>query len=248
MISKSIKVLGAVLACTLASVSYAQAKEDVNIAILTTAAPFEYKINGELKGFEVDLLKKIAELEGLTINWSEMKFDGMIPALQAGQADVAAAGFFVTDARKQVIDYSEPHFSEGNILAVPFDSDIKELKDISGKQIVAKRGSAGFISAQKISQQYGATLKTLDDESSMYLQVQTRNSDGLVNDSAVLAYKLKLEGDHPTLRTVGEVIDKSDVAFAFSKGSPLAARFTNALHRMKASGDYQRIYSLYFTE
>lgn len=220
--------------------------QKITIGILTTGAPFTMKENGKYKGFEVDLIEWIAKSEHLEIVWNDLKFEAMIPALQAHQIDAAAASFFVTDARRKVVDFSTSYYAEGNVLAVPVNSEIKSLEDLKGKTIVAKKGAAGLISAQKIAEKHDATVRALDDEPAMYLDVQTANSAGVVHDSAILGYKISQDGANPTLRLIEPVIDTSDVALAFPKDSPLLAVFNDGLKKAQETGELARINKKYF--
>ena len=220
--------------------------KDITVGILTTGAPFTYKEGNDYKGFEVDLINAIAKQENLAVHWSDLKFEAMIPALQADQIDLAAASFFVREERKKVVDFSDSYFKEGNVLAVPVNSPIKSLQDLKNKVIVAKKGAAGMASAEKIAAQYGATIRGLDDEPNMYLEVKTGNADGVVHDSAILGYKIKLDGANPSLRLVGDVIDTADIALAFPKGSKLTAVFNAGIAKLRASGELDRLNDAYF--
>ncbi|SIO72367.1 amino acid ABC transporter substrate-binding protein, PAAT family [Burkholderia sp. GAS332] len=240
--------IAASLAATLGVPFPAFAAMPVTVAILTTAPPFEYKDGAELKGFEVDLLQAIAAKEDLKLQYVEMKFEGMIPALQSHQVDVAAAGFFTTNARKAVLDFSSPHYRQGNVLATSISSPIRSFTDLKGATILAKKGAASVPVADKLAVQYGAHVKVLNDEPSMYMDVATGQSQALVNDSAVIAYKIKIDGAHASLRQVGAVLEEQDVAFAFPKGSALTKKFNEGLQKIKQNGEYKTIYSRYFAQ
>jgi len=68
----------------------------------------------------------------------EREFDGSgygalkqtVADLNSGKCDVAAAGMTITDARKQVLDFSEPYFDATQALAVrmrgPSDEDERQ--------------------------------------------------------------------------------------------------------------------------
>src|SRR5699024_3118501 len=96
-------------------------KETAEIAVITDAPPFMYEEDGELTGFEVELVNAIAEKERFKIDWQKMEFDSMIPGLQANQLDGAIAGMLVTDERKEVVDYSDVYFEPGMSLIDPTD-------------------------------------------------------------------------------------------------------------------------------
>src|SRR5699024_9999707 len=169
-------------------------KETAEIAVIPDAPPFMYEEDGDLTGFEVELVNAIAEEEDLDIDWQKMEFDSMIPGLQANQLDGAIAGILVTDERKEVIDYSDVYFEQGMTLVVPPDSTIDSLEDVKDKTIVAKQGDAGLDAAKKIAEDYDAKeVKELDSQAAIYLELEKGDVDALVDDEAAIKFKIKEE-------------------------------------------------------
>ncbi|MEG0373046.1 MAG: transporter substrate-binding domain-containing protein, partial [Enterococcus sp.] len=146
-------------------------KKDVyTIASDSAFAPFEYQdSDGEYKGIDVDLMKRIAELQGFKLDFKFIGFSSAMQALESGQADGMIAGMTITDERKANYDFSDPYFQSGIQLAVAKDNkDIKAYKDLKGKTVGAKVGteSADFLEAHK--DEYGYTIKSFDAADQLY--------------------------------------------------------------------------------
>lgn len=62
----------------------------------------------EVVGFDVDVAKAIAAKVGLPLKIEDMKFDSLLPALDAGQVDMVLAGMTITPDRAQNVDFSDP--------------------------------------------------------------------------------------------------------------------------------------------
>src|SRR5690606_31051006 len=92
-----------------------------SVGIDTTYPPFEFEVDGEYTGIDIDLFTAIAENQGFDFEFKPMDFGGIIPAMQAGQLDVAIAGMSITDERKNIVDFSEPYFEAGISLVVAAD-------------------------------------------------------------------------------------------------------------------------------
>lgn len=60
-------------------------------------------------------------------------FDLFANAVQAGQADAVIAGMSITDARKEIFDFSDAYYSSNILLAVKNGSDIASYEDLKGK-------------------------------------------------------------------------------------------------------------------
>ena len=88
--------------------SSGEGKEKYTVGIDNTYPPFEFEVDGELTGIDIDIMTAIAENQGFEIEYDAMDFGGIIPAMQADQLDIAIAGMSITDERKKIVDFSEP--------------------------------------------------------------------------------------------------------------------------------------------
>ena len=84
----------------------------------TGAPPLVFVKNGELVGFDVEILKRFAAHIGRPIVWSDMNFSALIPSLVSRTQDIAMCGINITEERKQSIDFSEPYFTCTSILVI----------------------------------------------------------------------------------------------------------------------------------
>ena len=89
----------------------------------------------------MDLIK-LSPRPGFTIEITNPGFDAALNAVQSGQADGMIAGMSVTDARKETFDFSEPYYTANAILAVKESSTITSYKDLKGKTVGVKNGTA----------------------------------------------------------------------------------------------------------
>src|SRR5699024_12361429 len=69
----------------------------------------EEESEDQLTGYDVEVMKEIAERLGLDISFEIMGIDSMLPALQSGRIDLAANDIEVTDKRLEEFNFSEPY-------------------------------------------------------------------------------------------------------------------------------------------
>ena len=81
----------------------------VKVGINAEFKPFEYYEGDELKGFDVELMDLIGEKIGRKIEFVNMDFDALIPAVLSGRVDCAISAITVTEDRDKVIDYSREY-------------------------------------------------------------------------------------------------------------------------------------------
>jgi glutamine transport system substrate-binding protein len=216
-------------------------------AVINDYPPFEYKDNGKLTGFDVELINAIAKKENMQVEWKEMKFDGIIPALQAKQVDGAISAITINDQRKQVVDFANTYFKSGLSLVVKKDSSIQKLEDLKGKVIVAKQGTTGLNKARDLATTYGATVKVLQNDTDLYLNVESGNADATINDFPGAAFKIKVDGDKSKLRILGDKLTGEDYGIAITKGnSDLLTMINDGLKKLQDSGEFNLLYDKYF--
>ena len=219
------------------------------VGIDTTYPPFEFEENGEYKGIDIDLINAIAENQGFEIELSPMDFGGIIPAMQAGELDIAIAGMSITEERKKVVDFSEPYFDAGLTLVVQKDNkDIETPKDLKGKTVAVKKGTTGAQFASENAGKHGFKVVQFNDSPAMFQEVSNGNADALIEDYPVIAYAI--EQKDLGLKTVGERLNGDQYGIAVLKGEnqEVLTQINKGLAELKESGQYDEIIKKYLGE
>ncbi|MCV9996116.1 MULTISPECIES: amino acid ABC transporter substrate-binding protein/permease [Paeniglutamicibacter] len=214
----------------------------------TTFAPFEFRADGELTGIDMDLIRAIAEKEGFEVEIRSLGFNAALQALSSDQVDGVIAGMSITDERKNIYDFSEPYFESGIQMAIAKnDESIKGYEDLEGKTVVAKTGSEGETYAKSIADQYGFTVKSLDQSATMYESVKSGSAVAVFDDYPVLAYGV---AQNNGLTTVTDKVPGGSYGFAVDKGknAALLAAFNDGLAELQASGEYDQILDKYLAD
>lgn len=124
----------------------AKIKESGKLIMATNAAfpPFEYIANNEAAGVDVDIAKEIAKDLGVELQVDNMDFNGIIPAIQAGKADLGVAGMTVTDERKEQVDFSVEYVKSAQYVIIAKGSGVTvdSLKE-DGVIIGVQEGTTG---------------------------------------------------------------------------------------------------------
>ena len=220
-------------------------KSTYTIASDSSFAPFVFQdSNNKYTGIDMDLIKAIAKDQGFTIEITNPGFDAALNAVQSGQADGMIAGMSVTDARKETFDFSEPYYTANAILAVKESSTIASYKDLKGKTIGVKNGTASQTFLTKNQSKYDYKIKTFADASSMYDSLNSGSLDAVMDDEPVVKYSIS-QGQK--LKTPIKGTPIGDTAFAVKKGSnpELIQMFNNGLANIKKNGQYQKILDKY---
>ena len=168
-----------------ASAKATPVKSSYKIVMDSSFAPFEYQNDsGKYEGIDVDLIKAIAKQQGFNIEISNPGFDAALNAVQTGQADGVMAGMSITDARKEIFDFSDAYYTSNILLAVKKESSVKSYDDLSGKTVGAKNGTSSYTWLSEHAAQYGYTLRAFDEASTMYDSLNSGSIEALMDDEA----------------------------------------------------------------
>ncbi|NJM99079.1 MAG: basic amino acid ABC transporter substrate-binding protein [Phormidesmis sp. RL_2_1] len=206
--------------------------------------PFESITNeGEFEGFDIDLMRAIGEKAGKTIEFENLPFDSLIPALQGGSIDAAISGMTITEEREATVDFSDPYFKAGLAIAVEKgNTEIKTLDDLEGKKIAAQIGTTGADTANSVP---GATVSTFDSAPLALQELANGNVDAVVNDAPATLDAIAT-GNIPGVEVVGELLTEESYGIALPADSENVAAVNAALAELKTDGTYAEIYKKWF--
>ena len=211
----------------------------------STYPPFEFIVieNGQSvgAGFDVMLAQKIAEKLGVTLVTSEMAFDSLIPAIQAGTIDIAAS-MTPTDERKQAVDFSENYYETSNVFLVRKgeEGNFTSAESFDGKTIGAQVGTAQ--NDLVVNDMTNAQSLLLPKVTTLVQELKTGNIDAIcmekpTGDIYAAAYPDLVVADYVVADAAG------GVAFPAAKGQDDLIAFINeTIEELKASGELEKLY------
>ncbi|NCQ86034.1 MAG: ABC transporter permease subunit [Microcystis aeruginosa W13-18] len=240
-------LLGLVLAIGLSVIpAFSQTPPNpFRVATEATFPPFEFQQGGQLTGFDIDLMRAIGKEADLNIDFRNLPFDGIIPALQARTVEAAISGMTITAERAQAISFSRPYFRAGLAIAVREDNrTIKNFEDLKGKRIAVQIGTTGALEATKIP---GARVSQFDSAALALQELINGRVEAVVNDKPVTLYAIKQAGLRG-VKVVGDLLTEEFYGIALPKNSPYLQLINDALGRVIESGQYDAIFRQWFGE
>jgi polar amino acid transport system substrate-binding protein len=193
----------ALAALSFATAVPASAEQVVRVGSTPTGIPFTFldTKTQTIEGLMVDLIKEIGKDAGFTVQIEPMPFSALIAALNANKVDVIAAAMFITPARKEVVDFSDPIYTYGEGLVVP-KSDTKNYAgydEFKGEVVGAQVGTA-FVDALKKTGQF-SDVRAYDTIPDILRDVNAGRLKAGFADYPIVAYNLK-QGGFPEVRIV----------------------------------------------
>lgn len=214
-----------------------------------TFPPFEYtdEATGEIVGFDVDLIKAIAEAAGIQVEVQSLGFDGLIPALQAGNIDIVIAGMTVTEERAAAVDFGPTYWEAYLQIAVAADNEeIKSVEDLQGKTVGVQIGTTGALKAEELkSEGIVKEVKTYNTVDVVFLELMNGTVDAVINDRPVT--EIYMARNPGKVKLTGEPFEGEEYAYAVAKGNTELLNKLNAgLEEVKASGKFDELVMEYF--
>jgi polar amino acid transport system substrate-binding protein len=118
--------------------------EVIRVAVSPASPPNLYQEQGRTTGLDLEIFEGFCESRGCTLSITAYDWQGMLGAVVSRQAEVAFSGISITDARKEVMDFSEPYMENTWNLMSRIDRDIQieDLADLAQYTIGYPRGMA----------------------------------------------------------------------------------------------------------
>lgn len=227
--------------------------DDKTIVVLTNAGYPPYEMvdeNGDVYGFDIDVMNRAAEIAGYTVKWQDIDFDAIVDSLKTDKGDAAIAGMTPTADRAEQVDFSELYYSSEsmkNVVLVKKDSNIKTTEDIKGKNIGVQMGTVQEAVVYAIEDEYGLTFEKLKNYTDLVQELNNKVIDAMVVEKAT-AIELMEKNENLTYFTLEAGEDLAGNAIAFKKGSALKADFDKAITQMKESGELEKLVQKWFKD
>ena len=176
--------------------------------------------NQNIVGLDMDLIKAIGEDQGFEVKFENLSFDGLIPALKAGNIDIVAAGMNKDDPERQKeVDFSDSYYDSQLFVAVTVDNDsITSIDDLTpDMKVAAQTGTTGAEKVKELKEE-GKIKEAviLDGLDTVMMQLINGDVSAVINDKPVTEAYMKKQPDK--IKMVGDALDAESYGFAVSEG------------------------------
>ena len=215
-----------------------------------TFPPYEYMDeNNEVAGIDAEIAAAIADKLGMELEITDMAFESLIPALQAGTIDIVLAGMTVDPERAEQVNFTDTYATGVQVVIVPENSDIAPVEneegamevDLTGKTIGVQTGTTGDLYC---TDDYGQEfVKQFDNGPLAVAALMNGQVDCVVIDNEPAKnYVAANEG----LKILDTAFANEDYAAAIAKdNTELFEQVNTAIQELKADGTIQTIIEKY---
>ncbi|WP_139470713.1 transporter substrate-binding domain-containing protein [Campylobacter armoricus] len=209
----------------------------LKVGIEASYPPYEFIQDGKLSGFDVDIIEELSKRANFKIEFVNMSYDALIPALMGKKIDLIISSMGITPQRTQNVDFSISYFKDKNVYLKHKDSDFLQKDDLKSKNICVLLGSIQENAAKQI-----LNAKVVANESMLncFLSLDAKKTDAVVTDKASAMNFLK---QYPNINTFYEEDDGSKgfgIAFRKNEFKDLIFKVNQYLEEMKKDGTLEK--------
>ena len=202
-------------------------------------------------GLDMDLIKAIGEDQGFEVTFENLTFDGLVPALKAGNIDIIAAGMNKDDPERQKqVDFSDAYYESKLMVAVTEDNNtIKSVVDLTpDMKVAAQTGTTGATKTQELADEGKiAEAVILDGLDTAMMQLLNGDVQAVINDKPVTEAYMKKQPDK--IKMVGEPLNAENYGFAVQKGNTeLLEKINAGLANIKEDGTFDKLVDEWFNK
>ena len=191
----------------------------------TTFPPFEFTEGDKYVGFDVDLSEAIAK--NLVLKWNSNPWASMLWFQQFNLAISIWSQQVSTPEREKALDFSDVYFDQGGFITVvrKDNTTIHNMDELAGQTVGAQIGTIPVEMAQK---SLHTTVKQIDSNANIFLELKAGTIDGAIIDNAVAMYYLK-QGADQDLKLVGEPTKAEGTVLGVKKATKLYKKLLTKL-------------------
>ena len=228
--------------------------EVLRIGTSATREPFCFvDDNRNVTGHDGEFALRIARELNRPIQFVDMKFSALIPALQSGKIDMIVAGMTATEERAKSVNFTTSYFQNSQVMIVR-NSEIRHLEkptssqrtinDFKNKRIGVLLGSTHDTYA--LNNLKEATVFQYKTPPEIVLAVKTGKVDAAIYTTETLNEIFKKE---PNLELIGDTLFAVPVAMGFNKkNNKLKNEFNMFLEEIKQNGVYDDMINRWIIE
>lgn len=196
-------------------------------------------------GFDVELMQGVAREAGFSkVEFVDMEFNKLLPALKDKQVDAVISCLTVTDERKGMADFTQPYLVSANVAVGLSDTKTRSVGAMKDKRIAAEAGS---IHVKQAKQYSGTVVECGGAEEALKLVMDKKANFAILDNYTARFYITHFYKGK--LSVVAELQEDTDtrVGIAVAKGNTeLADKLNKGLRKYREDAAYYQLKNTYF--
>ena len=220
----------------------------LTIGVSPDFPPFDNMENGNYVGLDIDLAKDLADKLGLEVEYKNLQFDAIVPAVAAGgQVDLGISGITVEPDREKQVNFSDSYYIDDQCIVVMKDNtsvtaDDQSALNVAGVTIAVQSGTTGESYAKENFP--NATTQPYGNATDCFAAMQAGQAQAVVTNKAV--GKQMVADAYTDAQVVKEIATGEEYACAVSKDNDaLLSAVNDAIKQLQDDGKLDALVKKY---
>ena len=205
--------------------------------------------DGEYTGFDLELAHEVATRNDWEVQLEPIDWDAKDTMLDSGAINCIWNGFTM-EGREDDYTFSDPYMLNAQVVVVRADSGISGFGDLSGKAVITQVDSAAYnvLAGEEATQAdlaaTFASLETIGDYNTAFMQLESGAVDAVACDLSIAAYQLAANPD--AYVQLDEPLSEEHYAVGFKLGDDAtASTVSDTLRAMDGDGFVEQLCEKY---
>lgn len=219
-------------------------KEDGSSIVVGTSAdypPYMFYKNGEIVGFEKEVMDAIARELKLQVSYKDLSFDSLIGGLQSKRIDLAISAITSTPERAKQVDFSKSYHHITTALVVAKNSKIKNIHDLKGTTVGVQSGSTHekTVNEKWNKKEKIISVRSLAKVPDLVQDLKTKRIEAVVLGTTESHFIVKT---YPEFKVIELPTVKESFSIAMPKGSSLLPKINSILEKWMKNGELKGMF------
>ena len=222
-----------------------KARGKLIVGVSDTTPPFTSKKDGVHVGYDIDIVRAVAQRLGLAVETVSLSSAERVPMLKDGKVDFVATSMTRTPERLKEIDFSVIYFVTPHAVIVKKSSGITSVHQLAGKKASSASTSTAGGNLKEVVP--SIEIVYVRDYAIAFAMLKEGKVDAFPTDESVLRAIVQQDANPGDYAFLPDFTKSRNVGFAMKKDE---SRFKDTINRalldIEASGEATRIFDAWF--
>lgn len=219
--------------------------ESLTVGVSADNPPYEFMQNGQIVGFDIDLINAMGERLGKKIVIKNFDFSGLLAALVSKNIDIAISGLTVTEEREKHVSFSIPYMTTKVSILYRLEDNLRGIDDLQNKVIGVQLGTTWGIIANDLSKKINIKISHLSNNLMLVEELRAKVIDAIILEE--LQSQKFIENNQGLASFLLKEFS-SEFAVAMAKNSELIKEINKVIKDLEEEGELERLEKKWFKQ
>lgn len=215
--------------------------QTIKVGTLTDAPPVVFLKDGRFTGFDNELLRAVAERQGIKVEFVGVEFATLLAKVANGQVDIGSSSISATEKRRQTVAFTDGYEIGYTTIVGKADTAVTGIDGLAGKRVGVVQGTVqDEFAGGKLP---GAQVVRFPDYNSAFAQLRSGGLDVWIVPLDIADKYIANNPDFPQKVVVKRADTEAPAAWAVRKGNDALREKLNAgLAAVIQDGTYAKLH------